>query len=73
MHIAHMGTALRECWVCVICTHAWIKGKKVPTHCASSKCRSRRWNQDVVVVREVLESLKAPMVAERTIEYDMEA
>ena len=38
---AHMESTARV-WVCEQCTHVWLMGEIVPTHCA--KCRSRRWN-----------------------------
>jgi len=39
-----MGTAWVECWKCDVCGHRWIKTELWPSHCASSRCRSRRWN-----------------------------
>ena len=33
-------------WKCEQCEHVWLaQAGKVPTHCASSKCRSRKWNE----------------------------
>ena len=44
VYTAHMREE-RDCWVCEVCGFAWlVRGKDIPTHCASSKCRSRRWN-----------------------------
>src|SRR5271170_7185469 len=40
-----MGTAWVECWKCDECTHRWIKTEIYPSHCASSKCRSRKWDK----------------------------
>ncbi|MEG9430739.1 hypothetical protein [Terriglobus sp. ADX1] len=39
-----MATDTRAAWVCDVCGHEWLQGTTVPTHCASSKCRSRKWN-----------------------------
>ncbi len=39
-----MATVWVECWKCDVCGHRWIKGEVWPDTCASSKCRSRRWN-----------------------------
>lgn len=40
-----MALENRECWVCDECGHPWLKvGEVVPLQCASTKCRSRRWN-----------------------------
>ena len=36
---------MRECWVCDVCGFAWIVSGEAPSHCASSKCRSRKWNK----------------------------
>jgi hypothetical protein len=49
---AHMGTQQVKAWVCDKCGHIWIASDLVPTHCASSKCRSRQWNQRVDSMRE---------------------
>lgn len=39
-----MTTAYVECWKCDECGFRWIKSETWPERCASSKCRSRRWN-----------------------------
>lgn len=31
-------------WVCDVCGWVWLQGEKIPSHCASNKCHSRRWN-----------------------------
>ena len=43
---AHMSSQQVLAWVCDVCGHTWIASELVPTHCASSKCRSRRWDSD---------------------------
>ena len=48
VYTAHMREK-RDCWVCDICGFAWLASSDVPpSHCASSKCRSRQWNSEVV-------------------------
>jgi hypothetical protein len=32
-------------WHCDVCGYEWLKSGKEPIRCASSKCRSRNWNQ----------------------------
>lgn len=59
MHVAHMSENTAETWVCDVCGHYWLKGENKPTHCASSKCRSRKWNagtgkRSLQVEREVM-------------------
>lgn len=50
-----MGNESVKVWVCDVCGHRWIAGELVPTHCASSKCRSRKWDSDPVsVARDLL-------------------
>lgn len=44
VYTAHMGYESVKVWVCDVCGHRWIAGELVPTHCASSKCRSRKWD-----------------------------
>jgi hypothetical protein len=39
-----MPEDLKPVWVCDKCGHTWLQSERMPTHCASSKCRSRRWN-----------------------------
>lgn len=51
-----------EAWTCDVCGHTWLKGTTKPTHCASSKCRSRKWN---------VGKLTQPK-AERTVELNRE-
>ena len=41
---ALMGISWVECWKCDACGHRWIKAEGIPAQCASSKCRSRKWN-----------------------------
>ena len=53
VYTAHMREK-RDCWVCEVCGFAWlVRGKEIPTHCASSKCRSRKWNGGAVEPRKV--------------------
>ena len=48
----------RDCWVCNKCGFAWlVKNDAPPSHCASSKCRSRVWNLD----EESSQSKKVPV------------
>ena len=35
---------------CDICGHEWLPRMPSPSHCASSKCRSRRWNSGEAAV-----------------------
>lgn len=33
---------------CDVCGHEWVPAKvAIPSHCTSSKCRSRKWNKGV--------------------------
>ena len=57
-----MGTAWVECWKCDVCGHRWIKTELWPSHCASSRCRSRRWNGGQVQPVKP-ESVTVPAVA----------
>ena len=40
-----MGQTTRDCWQCDVCGFTWLKGEALPVNCASSKCRTRRWNE----------------------------
>lgn len=44
VYTAHMEE-MRKCWVCDVCGFAWLVTGEAPSHCASSKCRSRKWNK----------------------------
>lgn len=40
-----MSTVERESWHCDVCGFEWLKTDGInPVQCASSKCRSRKWN-----------------------------
>ena len=76
-----MATVWVECWKCDVCGFRWIKSEVWPAQCASSRCRSRRWNggqvqpvkpepvavQDIEPVGEVLPPVKVDMAALRAI------
>lgn len=40
-----MGEVTRDCWKCDICGWEWLKEGRIPSRCASSKCRSALWNR----------------------------
>ena len=62
-----MGSASRDVWMCDACGHEWLKGDKLPTHCASSKCRSRKWNKGG---EQSCVSVPAEALPEREVVYD---
>lgn len=54
-----MGSAFIDCWKCDVCGFRWIKGEIWPTHCASKKCRSRKWNSLSVGVNDAVVDTKS--------------
>lgn len=65
-----MPVVMVPAWKCGECTHVWLKvGDKEPTHCASSKCRSRKWNKGGGAAVMVAEA----SLAEREIVYEEHA
>jgi hypothetical protein len=56
----------RACWVCEVCGFAWLKSDVVPSHCASSKCRSRQWNRGNC--KSILRAVRVPIDLDRKIE-----
>lgn len=44
-YTAPMSSCFVDCWKCDDCGFRWIKTEAWPERCASSKCRSRKWNQ----------------------------
>jgi hypothetical protein len=48
---------------CDVCGHEWL-GKPDATHCASSKCRSRKWNAEDDQDRQVASQRTAPLPKE---------
>lgn len=48
---------------CDVCGHEWIATSAAPSHCASSKCRSRRWNDSGATVAPAVTITPKPMIA----------
>ena len=68
-----MSTAFVECWKCDLCGFRWIKTEIWPERCASSKCRSRRWNgsqvQPVKAKPAILPTASLPARTDNPIQF----